>query len=220
MCFGREGLQDLTRSYLSMYTTPVGFDHAVFKWINSWPSSLETAMRFFSEGINKPWVLILLGLVLIAMIAVGKDTRKGAICSLIAFPLSDGTTNVFKHLFPLPRPFDDPSMAHEVIMSRLPEAHTAGTASAHAANMMAAAICMLIALRWGGIPWLLLALLVGISRIYNGMHFPYQVLLGWIVGAFYAVLVSYLWDFIAKKRNKNAEPTEAVKVANDEPVVS
>ena len=195
-----------------MYTTSVGFDRAVFKWINSWPSSLETAMKFFSEGINSKWILGLLVIILIAMIFAGKDTRKGALCALIAFPLSDGTTNVFKHLFPLPRPFDDPNVSGVVI--RIGESHTAGTASAHSANMMAAAICMLIALRWGGIPWLLLALLVGISRIYNGVHFPYQVALGWIVGAFWAVLVSVVWDLIAKKRAKNAEPAEAV-AAND-----
>lgn len=194
-----------------MYTTFVQIDHAVFKWINSWPSSLETAMRFFSEGLNQTWMKVLLILLLIAMICVGKDTRKGAICSLIAFPISDGTTNLFKHLFPLPRPFDDPNLAG--VITRIPESHTAGTASAHAANMMAAAVCMLIALRWGGIPWLILALLVGISRIYNGMHFPYQVLLGWIVGAFYAVLISYIWEFIAKKRKAKAEPEK-------EPVVS
>ncbi|MBS1703621.1 MAG: phosphatase PAP2 family protein [Armatimonadetes bacterium] len=182
------------------------FDHAVFHWINSWPSSLESAMQFFSQAINMRWVQVLLLIVLIAMIAAGKDTRKGAICSMIAFPLSDGTTNLFKHWFPLPRPFDDPTVTG--IMVRLPEAHTAGTASAHSANMMAAAICMLIALRWGGIPWLLLAFLVSLSRIYTGMHFPYQVLLGWIVGAFYAVLISWLWDFIAKKRAKKSEGDE------------
>lgn len=155
-------------------------------------------MRFFSEGLNQTWVKILLGLMMIAMIVVGKDTRKAAICSLIAFPLSDGTTNLFKHMFPLPRPYDDPTVAG--MMSRIGESHTAGTASAHSANMMATAICMLIALRWGGIPWLILAILVGLSRIYNGAHFPYQVALGWIVGAFFGVLVSTIWNIIAKKR--------------------
>ena len=186
-----------------MYTTPVGFDHAVFKWINSWSSAYEPMMRFFSVGFNDLWVKILLAIILIAMICVGKDTRKGAICSLIAFPLADGTTNLFKHLFPAPRPFDDDSLAGVII--RIPEAHTAGTASAHSANMMAAAICMIIAIRWGGIPWLILAILVGLSRIYNGMHFPYQVGLGLIVGAFWGVLVCTVWEFIAKRRAKKIE---------------
>jgi undecaprenyl-diphosphatase len=160
-------------------------------------------MRFFSEGLNQTWMKVLLGLILIAMIIVGKDTRKGAICSLIAFPLSDGTTNVLKHMFPLPRPYDDPNISG--VVTRLAESHSAGTASAHSANMMATAICMLIALRWGGIPWLILGILVGLSRIYNGAHYPYQVLFGWIVGAFFAVLVSTTWDYIAKKRNPKQE---------------
>lgn len=166
-------------------------------------------MRFFSLGINEKWVMALLGIILITMIVVGKDTRKAAICSLIAFPLSDGTTNLFKHWFPLPRPFDDINLTGVII--RIPEAHTAGTASAHSANMMAAAVCMTIALRWGGIPWLILAILVGLSRIYNGMHFPYQVLLGWIVGAFWGVLISYLWEFIGKRRKK----PEVVEAKNE-----
>ena len=197
-----------------MYTTSVQFDHAIFKSINSWPSNLESAMRFFSEGLNQTWMKILLGIIIIAMIFAGKDTRKGAICSLIAFPLSDGTTNLFKHLFPLPRPYDDPNVSG--VVTRLSESHSAGTASAHSANMMAVAICMLIALRWGGIPWLILALLVSISRIYNGSHYPYQVALGWIVGAFFAVMVSALWEVIAKKRNLKTPSTEdSAKVEED-----
>ncbi|MEI8282194.1 MAG: phosphatase PAP2 family protein, partial [Armatimonadota bacterium] len=143
-----------------------------------------------------------------------------AICSLIAFLLSDGTTNLLKHISPLPRPFDDPNVAG--VITRLPESHSAGTASAHSANMMATAICMLIALRWGGLPWLVLALLVSISRIYNGMHFPYQVGLGWIVGAFYAVLVSITWEFIAKKRRAKDElaaPKEVTVNNGQEPSV-
>ena len=193
-----------------MYTTSVQFDHAIFKSINSWPSSLETAMRFFSEGLNQTWMKVLLGIILIAMIFAGKDTRKGALCALIAFPLSDGTTNILKHLFPLPRPYDDPNIAG--VVTRLSESHNPGTASAHSANMMAAAICMLIALRWGGIPWLILAIMVGVSRIYNGAHYPYQVLFGWIVGAFFAVLITTVWEFIAKKRRppEAKTPTEPV----------
>ena len=203
-----------------MYTTSVQFDHAIFKSINSWPSSLESAMRFFSEALNYGWMKALLVIIVIAMIAAGKDTRKGAICSLIAFPLSDGATHLLKHFSPLPRPFDDPNVAG--VITRLSESHSAGTASAHAANMMATAICMLIALRWGGIPWLILALLVSISRIYNGMHYPYQVALGWIVGAFFAVLVSTAWEFIAKKQRAKAElatPKEVTVNNGQEPSI-
>jgi undecaprenyl-diphosphatase len=68
---------------------------------------------------------------------------------------------------------------------------------------------MLIALRWGGIPWLILAILVALSRVYNGVHYPYQVVLGWICGAFAAVLVCILYDKVAKRRAAKREAIEA-----------
>ena len=32
--------------------------------------------------------------------------------------------------------------------------------------------------------WVVIAFLTGFSRIYVGLHYPYQVLLGWAVGIF------------------------------------
>lgn len=191
----------------TMYTTPVGWDRALFKWINGWSSAWEPSMRFFSTGLESKWMIGLLVILLISMIAVGKDTRKAAICSLIAFPLADGLTHLIKVIAPMPRPYDDPKILDMV--SRLGESHSAGTASAHSANMMATAVCMMIGLRWYGLPWMVLAILVGISRVYNGSHFPYQVILGWIAGAFCGVLVSVVWQWVAKKRGKTdaIEPT-------------
>jgi undecaprenyl-diphosphatase len=179
------------------------FDRAIFKWINGGSSSFENAMRFFSEGLDQTWMKILLILLLIAMICAGKDTRKGAICALIAFPIADGLTNILKHAIPLPRPCNDPNLMDMVL--RIGKTNSAGTASAHSANMMAAAICMMIALRGWGTPWLILALFVSVSRVYNGVHYPYQVLLGWLCGAFAAVLVCYVWQLIEKRRAKPEE---------------
>jgi undecaprenyl-diphosphatase len=190
-----------------MYTTPVGWDRALFKWINGWSSAWEPAMRFFSTGLESKFMLGVLVVLLGTMIAVGKETRKAALCALIAFPLADGLTHLLKTIAPMPRPYDDPNILGMV--SRLGESHSAGTASAHAANMMAVAICMTVGLKWYGVPWLALALLVGISRIYNGAHFPYQVILGWIAGAFCAVLVCVVWQLIANKRGQGKSENDA-----------
>lgn len=196
----------------SMYTTPVQqFDRSVFHWINGWSSAWEGSMRFFSEGMQSWWVRIILLVCLGSMIAAGKQTRKGAICALIAFPIANLLTDLFKKGIPMPRPCNDPDLGEIVL--RIGKTDSAGTASAHSANMMAAAICMLLALRWGGVPWLILALLVSISRVYNGVHYPYQVVLGWICGAFAAVLVSVLYDKIGERRaaKKGQVATESGK---------
>lgn len=173
-------------------------DRAVFHWINGWSASYEPAMKFFSEALNYGWMKILLGLVLIAMIASGKDTRKAAITALISFPIANGLTDLFKNFLPLPRPCNDINL--DQIVVRIGTTTSPGTASAHAANMLAVAVCMTLTLKWGGIPWILLALIVSLSRIYNGVHYPYQVLLGWLCGAFAAILVNTIWNAITKKR--------------------
>jgi undecaprenyl-diphosphatase len=164
-------------------------------------------MRFFSEGLQEWWVKLILLICLGSMIAAGKDTRKGAICALLSWPIADLLTNILKKTIPLPRPCNDPALGDLIL--RIGKTDSPGTASAHSANMLAVAICMLIALRWGGIPWLILAILVALSRVYNGVHYPYQVVLGWICGAFAAVLVCMLYDKIAKRRAAKREAIEA-----------
>jgi undecaprenyl-diphosphatase len=181
-------------------------DRAVFHWINRWSSGLEGSMRFFSEGLQEWWVKLILLICLGAMIAAGKDTRKGAVCALLSWPIADLLTNILKKTIPLPRPCNDPGL--DELILRIGKSESAGTASAHSANMLAVAICMLIALRWGGIPWLILAILVALSRIYNGVHYPYQVILGWICGAFAAVLICMLYDFFGKRRAAKREASE------------
>jgi hypothetical protein len=50
----------------------------------------------------------------------------------------------------------------------------------------------------------ILAFLIGLSRIYLGVHFPHDVLLGWLIGALLLWLLLQLWDPAAawlKKRS-------------------
>jgi len=55
-------------------------------------------------------------------------------------------------------------------------------------------------LRWWGSPWVIVAVMTGLSRIYNGVHYPYQVLLGWTCGVVAGILVTKTWELIQKKR--------------------
>ena len=49
---------------------------------------------------------------------------------------------------------------------------------------------------------LLLTFLIGISRIYIGVHYPTDVLEGWVAGISWALLCWYI-STILEKRNKN-----------------
>lgn len=103
------------------------------------------------------------------------------ITALCAWPVSNWITDQFKHYLPFPRPNMD--LVDAVVRTGALE--SPGTASAHSANMAAIATVwvMMLGPRWGSI-WVVIAFLTGFSRIYVGLHYPYQVLLGWAVGIF------------------------------------
>ncbi len=71
----------------------------------------------------------------------------------------------------------------------LPAGHSGSMPSLHAAN--AFAFALLLALQWPalGIPSLALALLIGISRIYVGVHWPSDVVAGAIWGSAVTILL-------------------------------
>ena len=184
-----------------------GIDRSIFYAINHWPESLAGYMKFLSEATTYLPVKIALMLIVLGLVLAGKDTRRGGIQAVLAFPLADGLTNLFKHWVPMPRPFNDPTLTDWIL--RMGASESAGTASAHAANMMAVAVVFLIHFRWFGVPWLVLAILVGISRVYNGVHYPYQVLLGWTCGAFVALLVHVIYEAIRKKLTKDSSSGDA-----------
>lgn len=185
-------------------------DGRIFRWINDGPEWLSPGMRFFSVGFDGTPIKLLLVAILIGMLAAGKTTRRAAILALIAFPIADGLTNLIKHAWPMVRPCNDPNT---VAFLRIGATTSAGTASAHSANMAAVATVFLGCLRGFGVPWTILAFLVGYSRVYNGVHYPYQVALGWLVGISVGLAVFFLarrieWTLSARREKRSATRVE------------
>jgi 4-amino-4-deoxy-L-arabinose transferase-like glycosyltransferase/membrane-associated phospholipid phosphatase len=139
---------------------------------------------------------------------------------LLILPLGDGlVTNTIKHAVARPRPF-----------VTLPEARLFGTVgkgyvapvagdsgremstdkgsrtsmpSSHAGNWFAATMILFIYYRrslWFMLP---MALAISFSRVYNGVHYPSDVLIGAILGAGYAaagaIALQAGWRWIGKK---------------------
>lgn len=189
-----------------------GGDQSVFRAINNWPEPLSPFMNFFSEGIKTLELKLALLLFVIVMIAVGAKTRKAALLALLAWPLANLTTDALKQGFPMLRP----SVEMPDAIIRGAHLTSFGTASAHSANMAAVAFVFTYQLGWWGSPWILIAFFTGLSRIYMGVHYPSQVLLGWIVGSFCGLLIVKTWEALVFQRDRSkhrseehATPTEA-----------
>jgi undecaprenyl-diphosphatase len=172
-------------------------------------------MHFFSEATSYKWFRIFLILLALALIAANPKTRRTTVQALIVFPLSDGTTNLCKHFWPELRPYQElPDVVlhtlgtHPVFGTGAHDAANFGTVSAHSANMAAVAFVFCYHLKWWGSPWVVIAFITGLSRIYLAAHYPYQVLLGWLTGMAIAFAVCKTWDLANAARLRSSRTKE------------
>lgn len=170
-------------------------DVRLFYWVNQWPDRFEPLFKLLSDGIKTPPIRIAFAVVFVLLLLAGKTTRRAAIMAIVAFPIANEFSESFKLAFRMLRPCVD----LESVLLRTDALTSFGTASSHAANMSAVAFVMCATMRWWGLPWVLLALLTGLSRIYVGVHYPSQVLLGWVCGTFSGFLVVHMGKAIAQR---------------------
>lgn len=101
--------------------------------------------------------------------------------------ISSSLNSIFKLILHQPRPYwFDPSV------KGLAEETSFGVPSGHAQNAVVVwgGIAAWIQRTWAWILAIILMLMIGLSRLYLGVHFPTDVLAGWVIGAI--ILVIYL----------------------------
>lgn len=173
-------------------------DRSIFLWINHWPDWLSPFFKFLSEGLNHwPGRLLLLAY-LIWMLWRGKRERIAILAALIAVGFANTATNMWKAYWPMHRPFQ-PEELGSLVHLRVGYANSMGTASAHSANMAAIAVAMCFISPKDARYWIPIAFLVGLSRVYCGAHFPWQVLLGWTTGAIISAAVCLVVRWLFRK---------------------
>ncbi len=181
------------------------WDESLFRFVNGWPVSWNALFWFLSEATKQSWVRVLLLALIVGMLVRSPRSRTAILLALLAWGLANGITEALKTGVA----FERPCVALADIELRVGKLTTFGTASSHAANMAAIAFVLTAFLgRWGW-PWILMAFFVGLSRIYVGVHFPSQVLFGWIAGAFAGLVVVQMHRAALRLRNRGEGDADA-----------
>ncbi len=137
-------------------------------------------------------------LILTAIMLLFKKTRKAGILSLTALFFSVIIDNVIlKNLVARTRPYEVISGLRLLIERQTDFSFPSG----HTGSSFAAAVILYKELPGKqGIPALILAVLIGFSRLYLGVHYPTDVICGALIGTLIAVMVRRI--FYIMKENK------------------
>lgn len=172
-----------------MIETLVNFDRDLFLALNGMNSPFMDTVMFWIAG-KFTWIPLYL---LLAGFLIKKFQMQSLYMILFVVLLivvSDQVSVLFKNNFERLRPCHDESLSFLVHTVQNKCGGKFGFVSSHAANTMALFTYILLIARnsnrWITGITLVWVLLVGYSRIYMGVHFPADILGGWIIGVFAA----------------------------------
>lgn len=182
---------------------------------------MDTELFLFLNGLHADWLdpimifisgkLTWLPFYLVLLFLLIKNYKKQSVLVIISIILliicSDQiSSSVFKPLFERPRPCHNEAIKDLVY---LPNGHCGGAygfISSHACNAFALAVFITQMLKqyYSKIAWVMFvwASLVAYSRIYMGVHYPGDVLVGAVVGAIIGWGFVRVNKLISQKVNK------------------
>lgn len=133
----------------------------------------------------------ILWIVLAVLLLLFPKTRRAGFLALLAMAVGLLVTNgILKHLIMRSRPY----VTWKEIIPLLTSGDPNSFPSGHTSAAFSAGIVWLKTLpwRWARIAAVIVAVLMGFSRLYVGVHYPTDVLAGAVLGSLYAVLVLFL----------------------------
>ncbi|MGW9527683.1 undecaprenyl-diphosphatase [Paenibacillus terrae] len=161
-------------------------DYQIFHFINEQANSfsvLNGLMRFFAEDAQYVFALALL----LYWFSRNKLNRKMIISAVVSVCLGMGISFIIGHLVYRDRPF----VTHAAIQL-IKHPANASFPSDHAIGAFALAVTFWLYGKRFRLSWLAVALLIGFSRIWAGVHYPSDIAAGALIGTLCAVSTRYL----------------------------
>jgi undecaprenyl-diphosphatase len=181
-----------------MIETLLNIDGGFLLWIQDYVRTplLNDIMIFITTLGNGGMLWIAATVILL----IPKKTRKIGIMSGAALLGSlIINNNLLKNIVQRPRPF----VTFTDLKIIIPTPSEFSFPSGHTASSFAAASVFYKHLpRKIGVPAIVLAGLIGLSRLYVGVHYPTDVIAGVLMGILLSYMAEYLVEFFAKKWKK------------------
>ncbi|NMP37949.1 MAG: phosphatase PAP2 family protein [Clostridiales bacterium] len=182
------------------------FDLPVFLWVQNyiWGPFLDFLMPVITSLGNGGIFWIILTVVMLCF----KKTRKCGVMMAFGLIISLVVNDfVLKPLISRPRPFNFFDASSGYIYPELVSRPTSWSfPSGHTSSSFAAAVPLFSQNKKLGIPALILAALIGFSRIYVHVHYCSDVLAGVVVGALYGIAAIFIgaavWKVLEPKLTK------------------
>ncbi len=182
----------------------INIEGPILLWIQEYLrfDILTPIVTFITHLGDSGWIWIACTILFLLL----PKTRKTGIAMTISMLLNLLATNiVLKNLFARTRPYVAVEGLHRIIEAQsdfsFPSGHTA-------CSFAAATVIFLMCPRKVGVPAMVLAVLISLSRLYVGVHFPTDVIGGALIGIGAALLA--LWIYGKLKRPEHA-PVEKME---------
>lgn len=170
-------------------------DETILLWIQEHIRNpyLDQAVIFITHLGDAGWFWIVLAFILLLFVKTRRAGAVSAIALLCSLIINNG---ILKNAVARVRPYEQIEelalMIEKQVDFSFPSGHSAASFAA------ATAIYLNLPKRYG-IPALLLAALIALSRLYVGVHYPTDVLFGVISGIGCALLAQLIYKFIHGK---------------------
>ncbi|OIP01473.1 MAG: hypothetical protein AUJ98_04285 [Bacteroidetes bacterium CG2_30_33_31] len=179
-------------------------DKNIFLFINGFHNSFFDFVMYYVSS-STLWIPLYIFFVFLLYKVYGFKFWIPLLFIIIAFSLSDYiSVHAFKNVFQRLRPCHNPEISNLVHIVRNHCGGEYGFVSSHASNMFAVAISVWLFIKKlypKSLIWLLLwASLISYSRIYLGVHFPADVIVGGLLGSAMAFICYKIFVKIFKKR--------------------
>lgn len=176
----------------------ISADHQLFMFLNGYFTFhfLDWLMPVLTNLKN--WIPLIVLTLMYLFIAGDRKMRFLGLALLLSIGLSDVIcARIIKKTVGRQRPCSLEQNENFKCRLLLPKKSSKSFPSNHAANTaaLAATIAFFLGFK-AGLPFIFLAFLIGYSRIYCGVHFPADVLAGWLFGA----LAGYISAKLVQKK--------------------